>query len=248
MKKILLLLLVLFGLCGVLTAQTPYKVLEVHKKGEVTHTLNLSDIDSLTVRTVGETPDIAPNHEYVDLGLPSGTLWATTNVGAASPEDYGDYFAWGETAPKATYDLSSYKWYDDSSITLTKYNVTDNKTVLEEADDAATANKGSDWRMPTMADMQELSQQCTWTLTTINEVDGWLVVGPNSNSIFLPAAGYRSDTSLYNSGSEGHYWTSSLGSSGSCDLFFSSGGHGLGDRGNRYCGYSVRPVRASARN
>ena len=110
------------------------------------------------------TPD---NHEYVDLGLPSGTLWATCNVGATTPEDMGDYFAWGETAPKQIYDMDNYKWYDSSSDKLTKY-CTDDKygavdymTELLPEDDAAYVNWGPSWRMPTLEQQQELIERCT---------------------------------------------------------------------------------------
>ncbi len=211
------------------------------------------------------TPDgVVDGHEYVDLGLPSGTLWATMNVGATSTTDSGDYFAWGETAPKENYDWSTYKWYNgagtSSANTFTKYNTkssygtVDNKTVLEAADDAATANWGTGWRMPSFEEVQELlsSSYCTWTWRTLNGVNGQLVVGPNGNSIFLPAAGYRYYTSLYGAGSYGYYWSSSLSSnipSSAYYLIFGPGIHDPGWGGHDRCwGQSVRPVRASARN
>ena len=130
------------------------------------------------------------NHDYVDLGLPSGTLWATCNVGANSPEEYGDYFAWGETETKDNYDCDTYKWgtaaYDTIFNgwyleTLTKYNTdsgygtVDNKTTLTLADDAARANWGGKWRMPTDAEWEELMNSCTWTWTTLNGVKGYTV-------------------------------------------------------------------------
>ena len=165
----------------------------------------------------------------VDLGLPSGLKWATCNVGANAPEEYGDYFAWGETEPyyssqdpltwkdgKTGYNWASYKWCNGSSTSLTKYctsssygNV-DNNTVLDPEDDAASVNWGGSWRMPTDADWTELRTECTWTWTTRNGVNGRLVTGPNSNSIFLPAAGRRYSTSLDYTGSSGDYWSSSL--------------------------------------
>ena len=106
-------------------------------------------------------------HDYVDLGLPSGTKWATCNVGATAPEEYGDYFAWGETEPKTTYNWDTYKWCNGSEDTFTKYNTkssygtVDNKTQLELADDAARANWGGQWRMPTDAEWTELCKNCT---------------------------------------------------------------------------------------
>lgn len=145
-------------------------------------------------------------HDYVDLGLPSGTLWATCNVGANSPEEYGDYFAWGETTAKETYYLDTYKYYDGSN--WTKY--TDHLTILEASDDAATANWGSGWRMPTYDEMKELKNNCTVTWTIQNGVNGCLFTGSNGNSIFLPAAGCRIDSELNNAGSRGFYWSGSL--------------------------------------
>ena len=157
------------------------------------------------------------SYGYVDLGLPSGTLWATMNVGADSPEDYGDYFAWGETEPKTTYTLDNYKWYDYNEEIFTKYctssnygNV-DNKTVLDLADDAAHANWGGDWRMPTRAEQDELRTECTWTLH--NDGDGYIVIGPNGNSIILPFAGYGPNDVFVNPhyyGIWGEYRSSSL--------------------------------------
>ena len=176
------------------------------------------------------TPD---NHEYVDLGLPSGTLWATCNVGADSPEEYGDYFAWGETTPKQIYDWDTYKWwhwvcdtisehYYEVDMTFYKYyfqNWTDNayvegdgKTELEPEDDAAYVNWGNRWRMPTLEQMQELLEKCNWKWTQKNGVNGELVTGPNGKSLFFPAAGGRS-SHLFNDGSHAYYWTRTLCSS-----------------------------------
>ena len=191
-------------------------------------------------------------HEYVDLGL--SVKWATCNVGATTPEDYGDYFAWGETKPKEIYDWSTYKYCVDNWYNLTKYcnnssygnnGFTDNKTVLDPEDDAATANWGGAWRMPTKAEQDELRNNCTWTRTTQNGVDGYEVIGPNGNSIFLPAAGCVVGASLYNAGSYGYYWSSSLDTSWSYNAYImdiSSDYVGVGWASPRYYGKSVRPV------
>ena len=197
-------------------------------------------------------PDPNPNtgnHEYVDLGL--SVKWATCNVGASKPEEYGDYFAWGETQPKSTYNWSTYKYCNGSYNTLTKYNnsssygTVDNKTQLELSDDAARANWGGSWRMPTRAEQGELRENCTWTWTTQNGVNGYKVTSKkNGNSIFLPAAGYRDVSSLSNAGSYGSYWSSSLytyiASYAYCLGFGSSnvGWHSS----DRCYGRSVRPV------
>ncbi len=188
-------------------------------------------------------------HEYVDLGL--SVKWATMNVGASSPEDYGDYFAWGETEPKDVYDWSTYKWCNGSYTSITKYNTSssygtvDNKTTLELSDDAAYKNWGGSWRMPTYAEMTELREQCIWTWIAQNGVNGYKVTSKsNGNSIFLPAAGDRYDSSLSLAGSYGNYWSSSLDTDNPDDAWgvsFESGNVSRGDC-NRYDGHSVRPV------
>ena len=189
------------------------------------------------------------NHEYVDLGL--SVKWATCNVGATKPEEYGDYFAWGETQPKSNYDWSTYKYCNGSYKTLTKYNnsssygTVDNKTTLDLSDDAARANWGGSWRMPTRAEQDELRNNCTWTWTTQNGVNGYKVTSKsNGNSIFLPAAGYRNDSSLNYAGSYGYCWSSSLDTdypSSAWDVSFYSGSVRR-DSNGRGCGFSVRPV------
>ena len=202
------------------------------------------------VKALGTPTGIA-----VDLGLPSGLKWATCNVGANQPEEYGDYFAWGETQTKSTYDWSNYKWYNGSKNTITKYctnsslGTEDNKTFLDQEDDAASVNWGGSWRMPTKAEQYELRNNCTWTWTTQNGVNGFIVTGPNGKSIFFPAAGCHNDNSLNGVGNDGGYWSSSLGTgslgTGSMDfaydLIFGSDYVSL-DNGSRYSGQSVRPV------
>ena len=186
----------------------------------------------------------------VDLGLPSGTLWADRNVGADSPEAYGDYFAWGEVTPKSEYNWSTYKWCNGSDDTQTKYclhssfGTVDNKRTLDLEDDAAYVNMGSAWRMPTRAEQDELRNNCTWTWTTQNGVNGYKVTGNNGNSLFLPAAGYRYDSALGNAGYDGIYWSSSLYGSnpyGAYMLYFHSGDYNWFD-GDRDYGHSVRAV------
>ena len=207
------------------------------------------------MRLMGLWPDDTPaEHEYVDLGLPSGTLWATCNVGANSPEEYGDYFAWGETEPKETYDIGNYKWCRNSQTSMTKYctnssygynGFTDNKTELEPEDDAAYVNWGEDWRMPSYDQLNELKTNCTWSGTTINGVNGLMVTGPNGNSLFLPTAGFRYENSLSTDGSFGLYWSRILGSAhqyDACNLGFSVREQTWLES-HRYNGYTVRPVR-----
>lgn len=215
-----------------------------------------------------EPTDPYNGHEYIDLGLPSGLKWATCNVGANKPEEYGDHFAWGETEPyyteghsqdkpcsnwktnKTGYDWASYNWCNGSYDTQTKYctsssyGTVDNKTVLDPEDDAAHVNWGGDWRMPTKEEQDELRTKCTWIWGSHNGIDGYTVVGPNGNSLFLPAAGDRHDSGLYYAGSDGLYWSSSLDSDRSNDAFCLYFYSDLVDWGRnyRYIGHSVRPV------
>ena len=196
-------------------------------------------------------------HDYVDLGLPSGTLWATCNVGASKPEGYGNYYAWGETATKAVYDWSTYKWTSGWSSTPTKYTGS-SSAELELADDAAYVNWGKNWRMPSKAQFDELinSSYTTTTWTSINGIYGWKITskmpGYTGNSIFLPAARYYSGSSLNDVGSSfGRYWsrTQSVNYAGRATGramflgFYSSNIYT--DGRYRYSGLSIRPVRFS---
>ena len=195
-------------------------------------------------RPVEVTVGGGDEHEYVDLGLPSGLLWATCNVGADTPEAYGDYFAWGETTPKDTYNWDTYQHYNGSD--LTKYTGSDGLTTLEPSDDAATANWGSAWRMPTQAEFQELLDNTTVTWTQQGGVNGRLFTATNGNSLFLPAAGGRWFDELNDVGIYGNYWSSSLytvGPSYAWLFYFYSFNFGMSDF-NRGYGQSVRAVRS----
>ena len=203
-----------------------------------------------------------PN-SYVDLGLPSGTLWATMNVGASTPEDYGDYFAWGETegynSGKTNFIWSNYKWCGDSNSTFTKYcdnssygdgGFTDGKTELDLEDDAAYMNLGPVWRMPSKEQFEELinSSYTTTEWTTLNGINGRKITSrTNGNSIFLPAVGFREYSSLNDAGSVGYYWSRSLYSNSPYVVWHmyvnSSGAYMNNDY--RWKGRSVRPVRLS---
>ena len=196
------------------------------------------DVMSFTTETAStsysDPTGYTNGHGYVDLGLPSGTKWATCNVGASTPTDYGSYFAWGETTTKSSYSSGNYTY-------------SDNPTTLPSNRDAATANWGSGWRMPTATEMQELINNCTVTWTTQSGVNGRQFTGPNGNSIFLPAAGYRNDSELDSAGSRGYYWSSSLYTGNTVDawnLYFGSGYYDVYDN-YRYYGFTVRPVCVS---
>lgn len=197
--------------------------------------------------------------EWVDLGLPSGLLWATCNLGATNPEDYGDYYAWGETSAKETYDWSNYRYAtvdaDGNLQTLTKYNTSetygtiDNKTTLEASDDVATAVLGSGARIPTKAEWQELLDNTTAEWTTVNNVNGRKFTAANGSSLFLPAAGRRNGSSLYNDGTNGRYWSSSLHESypnyaWSMDFYSDYQDVNIYGGYYRYYGRSVRAVRS----
>ena len=157
-----------------------------------------------------------PEYEYVDLGLPSGTLWATFNVGATKPEEFGDYFAWGETVPKTTYNWETYKHCNGAPDQLIKYcgksksgykGFTDKLFILQPIDDAATANWGEEWRMPITDEWNELRENTTSIWTTLNGVKGLLFTARNGNKLFLPAAGNREGNTLRHD-DEGRYWSS----------------------------------------
>ncbi len=188
-------------------------------------------------------------HEYVDLGLPSGTLWATCNVGANSPEEYGDYFAWGETEPKSDYDWNTYFDTDDGGDSFKKYNNYGGLTELLPEDDAATVNWGSGWQMPSSDQIEELCKKnyTTTEWTQVNGVNGRKITSKsNGNSIFLPAAGWCQNASHRSAGLIGDYWSRSLYTSYSdCAIELSSSSERLSwaYSSNRHEGYSVRPVR-----
>ena len=203
--------------------------------------------------------------QYVDLGLPSGVLWATCNIGADKPEDYGLYFAWGETVGYAmdedhTFSWNTYKWCNGEDK-MTKYSTSaaywdpalgtspDGKTILDPGDDAATANWGAGWRMPTFQEIKDLydSKYTTTEWVTVNGVNGRKITSKsNGNSIFLPVAGYRNGTSLISEGSYG-YWSSSLNTDDSNHAYCLNHNYFMGnDEYCRYYGLSVRAVRVAS--
>lgn len=193
----------------------------------------------------GETVEFETLSRFVDLGL--SVKWATCNVGATTPEEYGDYFAWGEVEPKEYYDWLTYRYYDGSKFTKyctsNSYGIVDNKIVLDLKDDAATVNWGGNWRMPTKAEQDELKCNCTWEWITLNGVNGYKVIGPKGNSIFLPAAGCMYEGSIINVGSFGCFWSSSLHVGGPYNAYYASSGDCNFDwSDNRFYGFSVRPV------
>lgn len=201
--------------------------------------------------------DEVNGHEYVDLGLPSGILWATCNVGADTPESYGDYFAWGATAPKELYDWKSYRYgnFRHDRYELNKYctdsccgldGFVDGKAILEPADDAAKANWGAEWRTPTIEEWEELFLNTTGEWTTLNGVKGWHIIASNGNELFLPATGYYWDD-VFNT-DLGLYWSASLNKEfpyRSWGFHFNSDSSHLCGSSDRCRGQSVRAVRVA---
>ncbi len=199
---------------------------------------------------------VVEEHEWVDLGLPSGTLWATCNVGASSPEELGSYFAWGETATKDFYDWSTYKWCNNNYMKMTKYctvsnygndGFVDNKTELDLEDDAAYVNWGPSWRIPSYEQFEELCTSCTSLWTQHNGVNGLMFTGPNGNNLFLPATGMLWGKGLGGVGADGYYWSRTLYNypNDAFILIFKSNVLSYWDCSYRSIGLTVRAVRAS---
>lgn len=227
------------------------------KKGTAVITVSYHDIkDSCIVNVTG--------FESVNLGL--SVRWATCNIGADNPWEYGDYFAWGETETKESYDLMTYKWFAGAIYyykmdiwyrKLTKYcsisyysyyGQCDNKTRLDNEDDVSNVLGGNRWRTPTESDFQELISKCSWRWTTMNNVSGYLITSKiNGNSIFLPAAGEKTETELFNQESSCLYWSRNRYMN-EADDFFSiilyAYPTGVGTQGSfRWGGLPIRPVK-----
>ena len=197
------------------------------------------------------------DHDRVDLGLPSGTLWATCNIGAFAPWVSGSYFSWGETESKGIYDWSTYQYCNGSENTLTKYcndasygynGFIDSLSILQSCDDAATAIWGTDWRTPSHEDWQELLDNTTHRWTTANGVKGYLFYASNGNSIFLPVTGTYFDSTHSGDSTNGDYWSSSLGLDSpykAVSFSFYSQNCFIDEIDFRCFGLAVRPVRSS---
>jgi len=233
-----------------LEANTTYHV-RAYATNEMGTAYGLSVVFTTVLVVIGDC-------DYVDLGLPSGTLWATCNVGANAPEEYGDYFAWGEIEPKAIYDWSTYK-YGYSDHELFKYccyfgfglnGYVDNLIILLPEDDAATAYYGDGVRIPTHEEWEELGNYCNSIWTSQNDVNGRLFVGPNGNSVFLPSAGVWSGDEFIHAGTYGHYWSSSLDNeycpAGAWRFDFNMENYDMVSS-YRYFGRSIRPVRSASK-
>jgi hypothetical protein len=207
-------------------------VMQIVRTMSNTYSIPLSAIDSISF--------VSPKYEAVDLGL--SVKWATCNVGATKPEGYGGYYAWGETEEKSDYSKSTYKYYNSSTSSY----VDIGSSISGTEYDVARAKWGGRWRMPTVAEQQELNDKCTWAEFTYNGVAGEKVTGPNGNSIFLPASGDRYGTDVSGAGANGDYWSGTLVEDGSVSAydmdFYSNGRHYWNVLWDRYYGLSVRPV------
>ena len=266
MKKILLFLLLAVFTLGI-SAQAPSKKCPVcglsipkcqykgkHPKKKPTTTAPAKQQPSKPAKpatlkpkpiTVSRPTGTIEGHGYVDLGL--SVKWATKNVGASSPSDYGDYFAWGETRKKDNYDWETcFDCLDDKGDSWGTYKIGGKTSISPTSGhDAARENWGGTWRMPTIAELEELCNKCDWTWTSQGGHYGYLVTSKtNGKSIFLPAAGWRSGTVTFSVGGKGCYWSSALSSSNSYvarGLFFNSSGL-YTSNDCRESGLCVRPV------
>lgn len=261
MKRIILILLSLTFVIGVGYSQAPIK----RKKKEKTEQSQSSDAkrkqeaearrkqeeenrrQKEQSTKISEPDGYVNGHGYVDLGLPSGTKWATWNVGANKPGDYGDYYAWGEISTKSSYTGSiemggNSRTYGIETHQLRSDGIIDSKGTLKF--DTAQANWGSGWRMPTKIELEELENKCSWERTNIGGITAYKVTGPNGKAIYFPAAGYRVKSRLDGAGDKGYYWSATF-----CDddihafcIKFPDGIFNAVEDYYRYCGFTVRAV------
>ena len=219
----------LIAFCSAHQSVAQDKQMVIYRNGLSPLYIDIADIDSITI-----ADRIDNVHEYTDLGL--SVLWANTNLGAEKPEDYGYYFAWGETETKQEFTVDNYRYADNDGYTTLPQNI-----AATEYDAAAILWKGN-WRMPTIEEIEELTKECTWTWTSINNINGYRVVGPSGKDIFLPAAGQWRNEPI-NVGATGYYWSASISDE------YSTAAYNLNFTGftgrwsaNRAYGFSIRPV------
>ena len=246
-------LFAVIALLGVSLAASAQRIMKIEKTDGTVVEIPVTDITRVFFEEPEppEEPDEAvmaglcpDNHHPHIIDLGSCGKWSCCNVGASSPEQYGSYYAWGETQLKSVYNSDTYQYYD-SSLDYPDCYINIGSDISGTQYDAATANWGAPWRMPTFAECQALLDNCTSEWTTVNGVNGRKFTGPNGGSIFLPAAGSRDGSSLSGQGSSGDYWSSSLypsNSLGARYLYFNSG-NAYASHCGRYYGQSVRPVR-----
>lgn len=227
-KSILTFVAVVFGLT--IYAQEASDTMYIYRTNGIER-IAVSDIDSITfVAPDNSAP--ATSHQAIDLGLPSGVKWASCNIGATTPEEYGAYYAWGEIEEKDDYTAATNLYYQKNigdDISATSY-------------DVARHEWGGKWRLPTKTEQEELCSECSWEWATLNGVNGYRITGPNGNSIFLPAAGYRYGMYTFYEGECGFYWSSTIYCSlNSYYMYYDNSYHGMYYYA-RYDGLTVRPV------
>lgn len=230
---ILLAFLFIFGFVPEMSSQGIY----IYKKDGSRINVPYENFDSIVPYEVDST---TVNYATVDLGLPSGTMWASHNIGATNPEEYGSYFAWGEIKTKDEYTRETYIHYDTSGNKF----ISIGDVISGSGYDAAYMTWGDGWRMPTKADFEELRDCCFWTWTTLNGVNGYKVESYNGNSIFLPAAGgfYETPNSV---GECCYYWSGTIkeGSALYANYLIAKSYSYKVDYANRHNGYPIRPVK-----
>lgn len=204
----------------------------------------IENVMTVSKRNPGPLTGNINGHQWVDLGLPSGVKWATCNVGATAPEEFGDYYAWGETSPKDDYSPETSLYHRIPFASLVKSGVTDPNGNLTMKHDIANISWGGSWRMPTDEEFQELVDLCDWEFTNYNGINGYMVTGSNKETIFIVAAGYRINTELEHTDEYGDYWSSSVvkdRSGAACSLGYSPKSYGRRCY-HRFRGRSIRPV------
>ncbi|MBO5084144.1 MAG: hypothetical protein J6C18_04680 [Bacteroidaceae bacterium] len=241
MKK-LYSLIALFTISATMVLNAQNRIVQIMKDGNVLQSYPVEQIDSIII--VEEfTPEFTP--EAVDLGL--SVKWACCNVGAKSPEGYGGYYAWGETEEKSNYSWDTYKYWSDrdGNGCVEESEITNiGSNISGTSYDVAHVKWGGSWRMPTLDEIKELCNKCSWQWTEVNGIKGQKVTGPNGNSIFLPAAGYRYGTEVGGRASSGDYWSGTLDENYSYlayYLYFYSDDYDWNFNDRNY-GHTVRPV------
>lgn len=204
-------LITLFAVCGTIVLNAQNRIVQIMKDGNVLHEYPVEQIDSIII--VEKTNDTPLDIEAVDLGL--SVKWASCNVGATSPEEYGGYYAWGETEEKDDYTPFTYKYYlGDLNGNGYHYDSEEylsiGVNICGTSYDVAHVKWGGNWRMPTREEFEELCEKCIWEWTVINGVNGKKATGPNGNSIFIPVAGHRLGLDLISCGVYGYYWSGTL--------------------------------------
>ncbi len=226
------------------TLNTSAQTANIHLKNGRVVIYKSSDVDYIdfTEKNNSGEDQSLNNHEFVDLGLTSGLLWATCNIGATKPEEYGNFYAWGETESKNSFSWSNYAHCEGTQESC--YKLGDD--ISETEYDVAHVKWGGAWRLPSNNDFKELYKECTWKWETINGVSGFSIVGPSGGSIFIPAAGWQKGNSEPSDvGSHGYYWSSNqkrIGYDWAYTLTFGSSSVGTNNLSPCAYGQSVRPV------